>query len=270
MSRFAIRDDDTSFFTDPDDLDSVYGAYFGKVPISLAVVPFSVSAHKERLFASAGPADAEVPLERNGRLVEWIRSKLVSGNLEILLHGYSHLYRREGTGWRGEYDWKPEAQLVEETQRGRVYLEALLETRIQVFVPPGNAIGKGGIRAVRREKLNLSGIMGRGGDRPWSWDYAAAYTRRWGWRLVMGYPYPFPLACGGIRELRAYALTPRADRDELKRSLEACARLNAPFVLATHYWEFAECPQMHETLAALVEEAERLDMAFMPVSRCFG
>ena len=269
-SFFAIRDDDTSFFTDPDELEAVYGAYFGRVPISLAVVPFAVSVHQERCFTPDYPNDAEVPLETNGKLVEWIKNRIGLGHVEIVLHGYSHLYREERDGWKGEYHWKTDARLAEETRRGRAYLETLLETRIRVFVPPGNTIGKGGIRAVRRERMDLCGLMGRGGDRPWSRDYAAAYIRRWAWRLLKGSAYPFPLACGGIRELRSYALTPRADPAALARDLETCARIDAPFVLATHYWEFAECPAMHDTLSALVIQARRLGMEFVPVSRCFG
>ena len=36
--RCAIRDDDTSFFTRPDDLERVYGRYWGRgIPVSLAV-----------------------------------------------------------------------------------------------------------------------------------------------------------------------------------------------------------------------------------------
>ena len=59
MSFFAIRDDDTSFFTSPEELDSVYSNYWGKVPISLAVVPFSVPEHRGRSFNSSYPADVE-------------------------------------------------------------------------------------------------------------------------------------------------------------------------------------------------------------------
>ena len=152
-SFFAIRDDDTSLFTDPDELETVYGAYFGRVPVSLAVVPFAVPVHQDRCFTPDYPGDVEVPLETNGKLVDWIRNRIGLGHVEILLHGYSHLYREDGNGWRGEYDWKTDAQLAEQTRRGRAYLETLLETRIRVFVPPGNMIGKGGIRAVRREGM---------------------------------------------------------------------------------------------------------------------
>jgi hypothetical protein len=38
--EFCIRDDDTSYFTTPDDLEEVYGSITDHGPVSLAVVPF--------------------------------------------------------------------------------------------------------------------------------------------------------------------------------------------------------------------------------------
>lgn len=36
----AIRDDDTNYFTQPEDLVKVYGKVWNKCPISLSVIPF--------------------------------------------------------------------------------------------------------------------------------------------------------------------------------------------------------------------------------------
>lgn len=272
MSRafFAIRDDDTSFYTRPEELEAVYGPYFGSVPISLAVVPYSVPGYRERTVGATKADAIEMPLGENAVLVAWLRDRVAAGHVEVMLHGFSHLYRKIGDRWVGEFGWKPEAQLCEEAQRGKSYLEGLLNTRIRVFVPPSNYIAKAGVRAIRQAGLNLSGIMGRGGDRPWTRDYPAAYLKRWAWRLLNGDAYPFSLSLGGIRELRAYALTPRASDAQLMRALESCSQAGAPFVVATHYWEFEDHPEMRSTLAALINRAGRLDFEFSSVSRCFG
>jgi peptidoglycan/xylan/chitin deacetylase (PgdA/CDA1 family) len=266
---FAIRDDDTSFFTNPDVLDAVYGPYWGKVPISLATVPFSGPEHRGKSFNPAYSADSEMPLGENKLLTEWLIKKIKSDQVEIMLHGYNHAYRKISGHWVGEYGWKPPAQIVKETKRGKAYLESLLDTKVRVFVPPSNTIGKTGIQALRMANLNLSGIMGKGGDRPFTADYLPAYAKRWAWRFLHGDAYPFPLRYGGHTELRAYALTPRADSDQLVRSLEHCARIHAPFVLATHYWEFSEYPEMHKTMSRLILLADKLKMTFAPVSNCF-
>jgi hypothetical protein len=270
MSYFAIRDDDTSFFTSPEELDAVYAPYWGSIPISLATVPFSVSEHRGRRLSSDCFADTEMPLGQNRALVDWLRPKIMSSQVEILLHGFNHRYRKVDGCWIGEFGWKPESQLIQECTRGRAYLEALLDTAVRVFVPPSNTIGKAGIRAIREAGLNLSGVMARGGDRPFALDYARAYAKRWTWRLLRGDVYPFVLRYGGHSELRAHALTPAADAGRLMQSLEKCATLGAPYVLATHYWEFSDNAAMHVTLAELIGRAKRLGMTFVPVSRCFG
>lgn len=270
MSLFAIRDDDTSFFTSPDELESVYSPYWGKVPVSLATVPFSGPEHRGRSFNTSYSADAEMPVGENSTLLAWLRKKIGAGQVEIMLHGYNHRYLQINSRWVGEYGWKTHNQLFEETVRGKSYLEALFETNIKVFVPPSNTIGKAGISAVRAANLNLSGIMGKGGDRPFSLSYMAAYAKRWAWRLAHGEAYPYPLRYDGCTELRAYALTPYANSENLMHCLEMCDRLNTPFVLATHYWEFSENPKMHTTLARLIDRADELNMEFTPVSTCFG
>ncbi len=269
-ASFAIRDDDTSFFTKPEDLDSVYGPYWGLLPISLATVPFSGPEHRGRSFNAGYSPDSEMPLGLNKKLVDWLIHRIKTAQIEIMLHGYNHRYHKVNGRWVGEYGWKPQEQLIKETTNGKVYLESLLGTTIRVFVPPSNTIGKAGIKAIRMANLNLSGIMGIGGDRSFTWDYVPAYAKRWTWRLLHGNAYPFPLCYGGHTELRAYALTPRADVNELVRSLEYCAKINAPFVLATHYWEFNEFPAMHKTMAHLITMAKQLQMNFLPVSSCFG
>lgn len=266
--KLAIRDDDTCFFTQPEDLDQVYGQYWGRVPISLAVVPFSVAEHRGRSLSPGYPANQPAPLGQNRRLVTFLRDKIRRGHVEIMLHGHTHEYKQIGTEWIGEFGWKPQAQLEAETIQGKQYLEQLLETHIRVFVPPSNRIGCAGTHAIRQAGLNLSGIMGRGGDRPWSADYLRAYALRWAWRMRHGSPYPYPLSYGGHTELAAHALTPRSTRQQLLDDLNQCAAQNAPFVLATHYWEFKDDPTMQTTLATIIEVASNHAMTFATVSQC--
>ena len=42
--KIAIRDDDTSFYTNPEDLKKAH-EFLGDIPISLSVVPFTVKDH---------------------------------------------------------------------------------------------------------------------------------------------------------------------------------------------------------------------------------
>lgn len=49
MMKFAIRDDDTCFFTKPSDLEKAYD-FIDKGCISLSVVPYTVPIHKDDVF----------------------------------------------------------------------------------------------------------------------------------------------------------------------------------------------------------------------------
>lgn len=268
---FAIRDDDISFFSQPAELEAVYAPYWkNKIPVSLAIVPFSVAEHCGRSFNVAYSPEAEMALGGNMELVEWLKDKVNVRQIEIMLHGYSHQYMKKNGKWIGEYGWKTKERLEAETTKGKNYLEDMLGVSIRIFVPPGNTLSKEGICAIRKSGLNLSGTMGRCCDRPFTYDYPMAYLKRWAWRIVHGTAYPWPLCYGGHTELRAYALTLSAKRERLIRDLENCVDLQASFVLATHYWEFMEYPEMHEILYALVERAQQLDMRFGFVSECFG
>lgn len=210
-----------------------------------------------------------MPLADNKRLVNYLREKIQDGHAEIMLHGHTHEYKKIGGRWKGEYAWKTKAQLETETARGLQYLQELLKTTIKVFVPPSNQIGTGGTQAIRKASLNLSGILGRGGDRPITPDYLQAYCKRWFWRIKRGSPYPYPLCYGGHTELTAHALTPRSDQRKLLAELEHCINANAPFVLATHYWEFNDAPSMHSKLAEIIQIADDRRLTFSTVSNCF-
>ena len=49
--KFAIRDDDTSFFTRPEQLLRVYQGIWDRAPVSLSVVPFHGRTHTEGIPA---------------------------------------------------------------------------------------------------------------------------------------------------------------------------------------------------------------------------
>ena len=89
----AIRDDDTSYWTDPDDLDYIYGKYIRQgIKLSLAVVPESY-----RLVFPGDRRKFYIVKEKhfvyeNKRLVDYLRPYVLSGQIEIMLHGYDHSY----------------------------------------------------------------------------------------------------------------------------------------------------------------------------------
>ena len=141
---FCIRDDDTSFFTAPEDLERVYGEVSRRGPVSLAVVPFHRAGTSKGVPERFRNQWSVHPLHENPRLVSYLRDGVVAGRFEIMLHGYYHDERH------GQPEFDGGDDLTRRVVHGRAYLEELLGTTIRVFVPPRNGIGREGLRAIAR------------------------------------------------------------------------------------------------------------------------
>ena len=89
----AIRDDDTSFWTSPDQLERCYGPIWsagGKV--SLAVIPM---AYRYIGLPEGKPlylTSEKKPVHENIELVKFILPLVKNKQIEIMLHGYDHSY----------------------------------------------------------------------------------------------------------------------------------------------------------------------------------
>src|SRR3954453_22812476 len=88
--EFCIRDDDTSFFTSPDDLEGVYGEISRVGPVSLAVVPFHRAGTSGCVPERSRLRWTVHPLHENRELVEYLRIGISKGRFEIMLHGSHH------------------------------------------------------------------------------------------------------------------------------------------------------------------------------------
>jgi hypothetical protein len=290
MTLFAIRDDDTSGWTEPEDLESLYRAFWDRgIPVSLSVIPQSVEQFHPGDWQRYHQGTKRRPVHDNERLVAYLHPLIRASQVDIMLHGFDHVYTaarserspakpasREWTNelraqtpgsqiiWRGEYAWKDAARLSRETAEGKAYLESLLDCRIRVFVPPSNQIGARGIRAVWAAGMNLSGIIGRRFDRPFSAGYVQAYLKRWMFRLSNGRPFPHVLDFGTHKELVAYAMTSAGHYDRLRKTLAFCSERQASFVIAVHYWELLRDADLRERFIRLCHDA--LEMGYTPAT----
>ena len=152
--KFCIRDDDTNFFTSPDDLEDAYEEISQWGPVSLAVVPFHRAGNSKGIPAKFHGQWTTHPLHENENLVAYLREGVTQGRFEIMLHGYHH---DEPSG--GE-EFVVGSDLARKALEGRRYLEDILDTRVRVFVPPRNAIGRDGLRAIVKAGLHLGGTAG--------------------------------------------------------------------------------------------------------------
>ena len=230
--HFCIRDDDTSFFTKPDDLERAYSDVTRHGPVSLAVIPFARAGTSPWVPEALRCRWSVHALGENKALVEYLRKEAASGHFEIMIHGYNH----EVPDGRPEFSSgsRPGNRIGD----GRKYLEDLLGSRIRVFVPPHNAIGKAGLRSLMRERLNLGGTAGlRSG---WSLLSPTAW-RIWyhlrRWRIGGGVGIPWILDLGDHCELAGAPVTPLACLAHNEAAFEAARSIGGVFCAATHHWE---------------------------------
>jgi predicted deacetylase len=230
--HFCVRDDDTSAFTRPEDLEGIYGGGSHCGPVSLAVVPFHRAGTSKGVPERLRGRWSVHPLHENGPLVDYLRAGVAAGRFEIMLHGYYHDEPERA------FEFVDGRNLVERVSDGRKYLQDLLETRIRMFVAPRNALGKTGLRALASEGLHLAGVTGvRAGwpllsSRTWSlWRQ----LRRW--RANGGVGVPWVLDVRTHREVKGIPVTPAARFDLNQTIFEQAATVDGVFCLATHYWE---------------------------------
>ena len=250
--HFCVRDDDTSFFTSPAALERAYGEVSRLGPISLAVVPFHRAGTSKGVPEQFRGRGSVHPLHDNPPLVEYLRSGVAEGRFEIMLHGYYH------DEPHGRPEFVSGGDLTRRVAEGRRYLEQLLETRIQMFVPPRNAIGRKGLRAIAAAGLHLGGTAGiRRGWSPVSRHAWALWLQLRRWRRAGGLGVPWVLDLGDHREIAGNAVTPVACMQRNEAVFDKALAMGGVFCAATHYWEL-DAPSRHRDSPSVGDQLLRL------------
>jgi len=252
--RFAIRDDDTCYFTSPEDLKEAYVDLWGKIPISLAVIPFVKARKAPFIPKDYQNSGKEYPIGENQELVSFIRKGIKRGNVSIMLHGYNHEYYPEPEFVAGK-------NLAEKVKRGKKYLEDIFEVEIKTFVPPGNKISARGFRAVKECGLNLLYYptpLGRPfGIKKWliffkdllfkykesecsTIDFIKNCYKFWikKDREIFMPMSPFIFEIDSIKEFNCVSLVDTTPLDNVLRNIDIAHKYDANFCLAVHYHAF--------------------------------
>jgi len=270
--KFAIRDDDTCYFTDPADLERVYEDVWDQVPICLATVPFAIGYERTGIPREHWHDGDAFALERNSELTTFIRSLVGRRRATIALHGYTHQDYPDGFEFQAAPD--PERRVSD----GLRYLrETLPSTEISLFVPPHNALSKRGLAAVGAAGLNILGsfLSFRPSLRPWDYRTPANWLRITQFRRATGRAkgdgliYPFVLRYADHAEFGCHSLIPGTTFDQLTRAFDEARLAGGDFCLATHYWEVDA--SMKRVLLTLLEYAARFrDVRFVTAEELFA
>ena len=237
--KVALRDDDTSYFTAPERLETVYHDVWDRLPVSLAVVPQAMGFADKAIPEKYWQAGRAFPLEENPAIVSALRELARSGRVTIAQHGFTH------EDFPGGHEFQAAPDVESRLARGRSYLEQLLGVRIELFVPPHNALSKRGLAAIDAAGLHLLGsfLSFRPSMRPWDARTLANWWRVRAYRSAMGREksdrliYPHVLRYRGHGEFGCHSLIPGTTMQELVAGLDEARRAGGHFCIATHYWE---------------------------------
>jgi len=249
--QFCIRDDDTSFFTSPEQLERAYRWCDQRTPVSLAVIPFCRAGRSECVPVQFRERWSVHALHDNRALVSYLRAGVASGRFEIMLHGYYHDVRH------GRDEFARPENLRQCVFDGRYYLEDLLGGEVRVFVPPHNVIRASGLRAISNAGLHLAGTAGvRGG-----WPLSSSNTwRLWlrlrRWKRHGGVGIPWVLDLDDHREIYGNPVTSSSSMQRNVAAFRNALKRDGVFCVATHYWEL-DSPSQNSPTSTVGEQLQR-------------
>src|ERR1043165_3004074 len=178
--KFAIRDDDTCYFTDPAELERVYGQIWTRVPICLATVPLAIGYPRAGIPTEHWHSHEAFPLECNPALTAALKTFVAERKVTIALHGYTHEDFPDG------FEFQAAPDLERRVNDGLASLRGTVGAPVSIFVPPHNALSRRGLAAVGAAGLNILGsfLSFRPAFRPWdlrtpgNWWRVHRYRRR--------------------------------------------------------------------------------------------
>src|SRR5882672_7089980 len=88
--KVALRDDDTCYFTAPEELERVYDGLWQRIPVCLATVPFATGYERPGIAREHWHDRQAFAPDRNPELVDALKHYVDHGRATIALHGYTH------------------------------------------------------------------------------------------------------------------------------------------------------------------------------------
>jgi len=168
---FSIRDDDTNFFTTPEDLEEAYSDIWDICPITIFIIPFVMGNWrfwiKERYFnydklnKSKYKYDKKIyPIGENVELINFLKKKIKEGKLEIGIHGVNHKntdeqFLKSTHGRIENAEFFTNQDFTNKLKNSKSYLEKLFNQKIRVFSPPQNLINSKGYESVINCNLSI-------------------------------------------------------------------------------------------------------------------
>lgn len=290
--RFAIRDDDTNFYTTPQELENCYGDIWKEFPPTLSLISkvkgnwlywvHQIYKDKQNTDWNAWTNDDKVyPIEDNKELISFLKDKVGEKLLDISFHAKHH--RNEDpeppASRSNNYvlgaEYFTSRDLTKEIMEEVEHLNKILGCNISVFTPPQNLLSELGYQSVLKSGLNLCG----GGIPFYKKEKDAIGLKNISKQLIFKLlhresDYPKVLSFKNHKEVAYhYPLQPTTRLDTLIYDFEMVRKYNGDFVLSTHYVEFDypmvydETITMKRILLDFLDYVKKYDVEKMTLSQ---
>ena len=200
-----------------------------------------------------------MPLSENKDLTGFLKEMVATGKIDVALHGYHH--DKES----GMPEYVGGTNLLCKTSEGKVYLQEMLDYKINTFVPPHNGIGREGIKALVANKLNLVGIpsLVRSDYRDRNISHFIKYWILKYYQVIHRIPYPYVLSVSGHKEVAYCSVTPSQRMECIYQHFNKCMELDGVFIFATHYHAFNKRLKsgelIRDALVSILDKANSID-----------
>ncbi len=256
--RFALRDDDTNFFTTAEQLQESYSFLWDIVPPSLFIITkvkgnwpkwvAHIYRHKQDSNWQEWENDNTIyPLHENETLIRFLRSKIKERKIDACFHAKHH---------RNSDNILPEAvhhnyvrcaeyysaeDHTEAIKSELGYLQTLLDYKITVFAPPQDLLSHRGYQSVLQAGLNICGGGISFRKKQKSIKGILNLLKQCSFKTIFpDDPYPYVLDFKTHREIPYYfPLLPDTPLEHLIAKFEMVRRHDGDFVLSTHHAEFS-------------------------------
>jgi hypothetical protein len=256
---FTIRDDDVSYFTDPDLLEYVFrDAWDMGYQTSLAVIPMHKGIDDPNVPAKFRGTGRLFDLRENRRLVQYMRQASRKNRIDVVQHGCTH----EDIMQKAEFFINDERELRRRLREGRSVLEDILGRPVSVFSAPHDMISKQAWKVLAEEGMTICrtfGLYSLLRNTPLNWSTLKTLAKIWS-----RHPHPLkrPLPLGmidygetiEIQTSWVHAIDIWSDKQRFQRVLGLIMNHHGIFNLVTHHWQYAgtERERLRDALYALL------------------
>lgn len=266
--KIALRDDDTCFYTKPEELKKAFEGL--NIPISLSVVPFAVFSHAGTYPYGPEPVETVeryADVGENSSLIEYIKKGIEYGHFEVSLHGVHHEYfAGQAKEWIPETEFYDLEWLLTNIGFSREHLESIFGVHIQTFIAPSNAVSNACAMALDELGMDTNSTINKHFTRNVSAPYLRNYIFSNIFRMVHGTRLCLPQQYKGHMELASFDFE---NEDVILRQYESCQKHNQPLVIYTHYWDLLQSPEKKKQLISFINRAVQDGAEPVFLSRCF-